>query len=102
MKILDWKAPDNVVKAAWPNAQLTASNQVQRREKIRSCLAMRSNQDVQLATFVDDDINNIMEVFGTFNPATHGEAGKYSLTQLAAIKARVEGAIKFLHCIITG
>lgn len=80
VKILDVKAPDTEVKAAWPNVQLTPSNQVQQREEIRYCLAMRSNQDAQLATFVDDDINNVMDVFSAFNPATHGEAGKYSLT----------------------
>jgi hypothetical protein len=50
--------------------------------------------------FVDADINNVMDLFGDFNPATHGEAGRYDLVQLAAIKSRVEGAIQFLHRIV--
>lgn len=102
VKILDLRAPDNVVRAAMPNIQLTPNNQVPRREKIRYCLVESGRHDAQLATFVDDDINNVMDLFGAFNPATHGEAGKYSLAQLSAIKTRVEGAIKFLHRIIVG
>ncbi len=58
-------------------------------------------QDAQLETFVDDDINNIMTLFNEFNPATHGEAGKYDLARLGAMKARVEGAIQFLHRIVS-
>lgn len=101
VKILDLKAPDRDVMAAWAHIQLTQGNQVPRREKIRYCLALSGHQDEQLQVFVEDDINNVMALFGEFNPATHGEAGKYSLTQLGAIKTRVEGAIQFLHRIVT-
>lgn len=102
VKILDLKAPDKTVRAAWPNVQLTENNQVLRREKIRFCLAQVGHQDAQLATFVDDDIHDVMELFKLFNPATHGAAGLYSFAQLGTIKRRVEGAIQFLHRIVSG
>lgn len=43
-----------------------------------------------------------MDVFGEFNPATHGSAGKYDLARLGALKTRVEGAILFLHRLVAG
>lgn len=43
-----------------------------------------------------------MDVFKEFNPATHGPAGTYGLAQLGALKTRVEGAILFLHRLVTG
>ena len=100
--ILDLKAPDKTVRAAWPEVQLTPDKRVLRREKIRFCLAQAGHKDAQLATFVNDDINDVMELFKLFNPATHGAAGLYSIPQLGAIKARVEGAIHFLHRVVGG
>ena len=100
VKILDLKAPDDAVLATKPNVQLTENGKVPRREKIYFCLARSDQQDSELVDFVDDDINNVMDLFGDFNPATHGEAGRYDLVQLGAIKTRVEGAIKFLHRIV--
>jgi hypothetical protein len=99
--ILDLKAPDKTVLAANPRAKLTDQGKVQRREKIYYCLTESGQHSYELADFVDDDINNVMELFGVFNPATHGSAGKYDMLQLSAIKTRVEGAIQFLHRIVT-
>jgi len=101
VKILDVKAPDKAVVAAKPNIKLTQHDQVPRREKIYYCLARSGQQSPELVDFVDDDINNVMDLFGAFNPATHGEAGRYDLIQLGAIKSRVEGAIQFLHRIVS-
>jgi len=42
------------------------------------------------------DIKNIQELFGLFNTATHGPAGKHEFAALQAIKKRVEGGIMFL------
>jgi hypothetical protein len=101
VKILDLKAPNEAVLAANANIQLTQHGQIPRREKIHYCLAQSGQQDETLVDFVEDDINNVMDLFGVFNPATHGEAGKYDITQLQAIKTRVEGAIQFLHRIVS-
>jgi len=94
-------APDQAVLTAMPNVQLTEHNQVPRREKIRFCLSQKGQQDPRLLNFVDDDINNVMDLFGEFNAAAHGEAGRYGLGQLGTIKTRVEGAIQFLHRIVS-
>jgi hypothetical protein len=100
VNLLDLKAPNDAVRAAKPNMKLI-NGQVPRREKIYYCLAQSGQQDETLVDFVEDDINNVMNLFGEFNPATHGEAGKYDFVQLSAIKMRVEGAIQFLHRIVT-
>jgi hypothetical protein len=101
VRILDQSAPDEQVLATFPNITLTENNQVPRREKIRYCLERRGQQDTDLLNFVDDDVDNVMELFRAFNPATHGEAGRYDLSQLGSIKTRAEGAIQFLHRIVT-
>lgn len=98
--ILDLKAPDKAVLAAKSDIQLL-NGQVPRREKIYYCLTLSGQQTPELVDFVADDINNVMDLFGTLNPATHGKAGLYDLAQLGAIKSRVEGAIRFLHRIVS-
>lgn len=101
VSILDLKAPDAAVLSANPNVGLTDDGRVQRREKIRYCLDQSGQQSPELAAFVDDDINDVMELFKLFNPATHGPAGHYDYVQLSAIKQRAEGAIQFLYRIVT-
>lgn len=98
--ILDLKAPDYEVLATLPNVERTETGQVRRREKIRYCLSLRGQQDEELIVFVDDDIDNVMDLFADLNPATHGKAGQYDLVQLDAIKARAEGAIQCLHRVV--
>lgn len=100
--ILDLKAPDDVVRAANPNVALTEQGRVQRREKIRYCLKQSGQYTEEIEEFAEADINNVMDVFGEFNPATHGSAGKYDLARFGALKTRVEGAILFLHRVVTG
>ncbi len=83
-----------------PSIEMTDQKRVPRREKIRYCLSRSRRHVEDFTTFIDDDINNVMELFGAFNPATHGEAGRYDLAQLRALKIRVEYAIQFLHRVV--
>ena len=53
-----------------------------------------------LEDFVEQDLQNIVELFHVFNDGTHGSAGRYDFQQLAAIKKRVEDGIVFLSEII--
>ena len=101
VKILDENAPEEDVKEWDPKIELNEHGRVKRRDKIRYCLAQTEQDIDELVDFVDDDINNVMDVFSDFNPATHGAAGKYDLTELDAIKTRVEGAFLFLNRIVT-
>jgi hypothetical protein len=99
--ILDLKAPDQDVLAYNPHATRTPNNQVTRREKIQFCLAQQGQQNAALVAFVERDIDDVLDLFKVFNPATHGAAGRYDLAQLGALKLRVEGAIQFLHRIVS-
>lgn len=77
------------------------NGEVPRREQINYCLARNSQQSAELVDFVDEDINNVMDLFKPLSTGTHGEAGIYSFTELQAIKPRVEGAINFLYRIVS-
>jgi hypothetical protein len=101
VKIIDLNAPDKTVLAGNPDVSVNEYGKVLRREKIRYILGRRGNQITELVDFVEDDINNVMDLFGDFNPATHGEAGRYDMLELSTIKNRVEGAIQFLHRIVS-
>jgi hypothetical protein len=41
-------------------------------------------------------MENVVQLFHTFNEGTHGSAGKFDLPQLKAIRQRVEEGISFL------
>jgi hypothetical protein len=98
--MINLSASDEEVLAANPTIQLTQNKEVPRREKIRYRLARKGQEDPGLVAFVEDDINNVMDLFAEFNPATHGAAGRYDLRQLGVVKTKVEGAIRFLHRIV--
>lgn len=98
--ILNVRAPKNDVLAAKPEIKLI-NGEVPRREQINYCLSRSTQQSVELVDFVDEDINNVMDLFKPLSTGTHGEAGVYSFAELQAIKPRVEGAIKFLHRIVS-
>ncbi len=99
-RILDTAAPDAEVLAANPTSETTRDGQVTRRARIEHCLRRRGNDEAELVDFVEDDLDDVIALFGDFNDGTHGSAGRYSLTQLGALKIRVEHAIQFLHRIV--
>jgi hypothetical protein len=64
------KDPDEKVNAAISNLRLTQIGQVPRREKIRYCLDLGSQDDTDVIKCEEDDIDNVIELFATLNPAT--------------------------------
>ncbi|PYE12899.1 hypothetical protein DFR67_1194 [Williamsia limnetica] len=50
---------------------------------------------------VAKDMDNVLALFRTFNDGTHGHAGRFTITELSAIRTRVEAAIAFVHEIVT-
>lgn len=50
---------------------------------------------------VDSDVNNVLDLFGALNKGTHGHAGCFTITQLNAIRIRVESAIGFIHALVS-
>ena len=56
----------------------------------------RSHLQQQASRFIDDDVENIIELFKVFNSGTHGEAASISFPSLVAIKTRVEDGVVYL------
>lgn len=98
--ILETEAPDEAVMAADSRYEKTPDGGVSRRARVRYCLERRGTYDSGLEDFVEDDLDNVIALFREFNAGTHGDAGRFDLTQLAAIKTRVEDAIQFLCRIV--
>jgi uncharacterized protein YukE len=101
VQMLDLKAPDNAVLATNPGAKLP-DGRVARREKINYLLGRFGANHPSLGSFVDADIDDVMNLFKVFNSSTHGDAGKLDISALRALKVRVEGAVRFLSTVIRG
>ena len=99
-QILQLKAPDDDVFALLPDCEQTQAGNPTRRSKIRYFLARRDMAAESLEQFVEDDIENIVQLFSVFNKGTHGVAGTFDLPQLCAVRKRVENGITFLLEII--
>jgi len=99
-QILEIKAPDASVFALLPTCERTERGNPTRRSKIRYFLHRQNMNEDPLEEFIENDMENIVQLFYVFNEATHGTAGTFNLSQLNTIKRRVEDGIKFLIEII--
>jgi hypothetical protein len=96
--ILERRAPDDAVLRLLPDCEtVPETGRPTRRSRIRFALLQKNAATPTLEDFVEEDIDNIVELFGVFNTGTHGSAGRYGFEQLVAIKQRVEHGIEFLH-----
>jgi len=93
---LESVAPDGDVLAADPDCAKTPQGSVARSSRMRYCLNRRGGFDPALESFIEADLDNVISLFSEFNSGTHGEAGRFDLGRLTAIKLRVEGAIQFV------
>ncbi|WP_343037190.1 hypothetical protein [Chelativorans multitrophicus] len=99
-EILDKWADNEDVLEADPNAELTPNKTgPSRRAKIRYLLKQKGADTPEMLGFVEQDIEDILQLFHVFNEATHGAAGKHGLTKLQHIRQRVEGGIMFLAAV---
>ena len=99
-QIFQLKAPDADVVTLLPDCDRTSAGNPTRRSKIRYLLARRDMAAESFEQFVEDDIENIVQLFDVFNKGTHGAAGTFDLPQLVAVKKRVKNGIMFLTEII--
>ena len=99
IQILDHHAPDTAVFARFPDCDTAESGQPTRRWKIKHILVNAGIVSEEAVDFVDEDVNNVLQLFKVFNTGTHGSAGIYEFTKLAAIKERVESGITYLSSI---
>lgn len=99
--VLDNSAPDVEVKENYPTFELTEKGAVTRRSKIAYLLHRQGVTSEKITTLVSEDVDNVLALFRTFNDGTHGHAGRYTITELSAIRTRVESAVRFMHEIVT-
>jgi hypothetical protein len=99
-RILEIKAPDAEVITALPECQKTDQGKPTRRAKVRFLLHQKGMYDDTLEEFVEQDIENIVELFRVFNAGTHGSAGTFNLLTLSSIKRRVEDGVVFLSQLV--
>lgn len=95
-EILEKRAPDNAVLQAFPNCAKTQEGRPTRRARIQFALYRKGILTALLEQFIDDDVENIIELFKVFNSGTHGEAASIAFQSLVAIKTRVEDGIVYL------
>ena len=88
-EILELKAPDEQVLADFPDCETTPQGKPTRRAKIRFFLKRKGILDDALEDFVEEDMNNVVQLFRVFNDGTHGSSGRFSHSQLYSIKRRV-------------
>lgn len=99
-EILEQWADDREVVEADPNCQMTPNgSKPTRRAKIQYLLSRKGAATPEMIGFVEADIENVVQLFNEFNQGTHGAAGKFTFSQLQAIRRRVEGGIMFLATI---
>ena len=99
-RILERFSPDHEVFESLPNCETKWDGSPNRRSRIEFLLLRSNNDKVPLVDFVEEDINDVLKLFQTFNDGTHGSAGRFSIDQLTMIKTRVEHAIEFLWRVI--
>ena len=98
--VIDRAVTDAEVLKANADASRTPDGSVSRRARIEHCLHRQGSYATELVDFVEADIDDVIALLGEFNSGTHGAAGRFTLNQLRALKARVEHAIGFLYQIV--
>jgi hypothetical protein len=99
ISMLDIAAPDADVAVADSNCDRTDKGVPTRRAKVRYLLSRKGITETSIEDLVEDDMDNVLALFRTFNDGTHGHAGRFTITQLNAIRIRVESAIGFIHTL---
>lgn len=99
-QILELRAPDADVISSMPSCDRTDQGKPTRRSKLKFLLTRKGMLEDALEEFVEQDMENIVQLFRIFNDGTHGSAGTFSFQQLNSIKKRVEDGIMFLAEIV--
>lgn len=99
--IFDNYAHDEEVFNMFPNCDKTERGNATRRWKIKYFLNKKGIELKGADEFINNDIDNILELYHILSDGTHGYAGHYIFIQLKAIKKRVEDGILFLCNIVS-
>lgn len=100
--MIDGAAPDSSVAEADPSCDRTDKGVPTRRAKVSYLLRRKGIDEGSIEDLVEEDMNNVLGLFREFNNGTHGHAGRFTITQLSALRIRVESAIGFIHtlCVV--
>lgn len=99
IQILDKEAPDEFVIKGNSNCEKTDKGYPTRKAKIVYMLSKAGLNIPDAVNFVDENVDNVLKLFRTFNEGTHGSSGKFSNDKLLTIKNRVEDGIIYLTTI---
>lgn len=97
--MIDHAAPDAGVVAGDPECAKTDKGVPTRRAKVSYLLHRKGVESEPIETLVESDVDNALTLFRAFNDGTHGHAGRFTITQLNALRIRVESAIGFIHAL---
>ena len=100
VRMINGYATDEEVLSANPNCELFKDGKPSRRAKVRHLVSVNLGEYDAIADFVESDVQDILGLFRVFNDGTHGQAGRFDIPKLLAIKERVEGAIVFLSRLL--
>jgi hypothetical protein len=99
--MIDSAAPDSRVAEADPACDRTDKGVPTRRAKVGFLLHRKGIDEKSIESLVEQDMDNVLTLFRDFNNGTHGHAGRFTITQLSALRTRVESAIGFIHALCT-
>lgn len=99
--MIDGAAPDSRVAEVEPSCDRTDKGVPTRRAKVGFLLRRKGIEEESIETLVEEDMDNVLGLFREFNNGTHGHAGRFTITQLNALRIRVESAIGFIHALCT-
>lgn len=97
--MIDSAAPDSDVAEADPACDRTDKGVPTRRAKVGFLLRRKGIDETPIEDLVEKDMDNVLGLFREFNNGTHGHAGRFTITQLSALRIRVESAIGFIHAL---
>ncbi|WP_044507867.1 hypothetical protein [Gordonia sp. KTR9] len=97
--MIDGAAPDSRVAEADPSCSRTDRGVPTRRAKVGYLLRRKGIDEKSIEDLVEQDMDNVLSLFREFNDGTHGHAGKFTITQLNALRIRVESAIGFIYAL---
>lgn len=101
ISMLDSSAPDDDVLAADAECEVTERKVPTRRAKVTYLLRRQGVTAGGIPDLVAQDVENLISLFGTFNKGTHGNAGRFTITELTALRTRVEAAVRFLNQVVS-
>jgi len=99
--LINFRAPVDKVLRAMPSCETDDKGRPTRSAKLKYVLTSKGMDDDTLEQFAEENIKSIIALFNELSSGTHGEAGKFGLAKLRAIKTRVEDGLLWMTHILS-